>query len=97
MAAAYWRSALRLVRDVPCGAWLGASLALGRPVPASEPYPHVCGCRAGRLRLSRRDCAACSIERQQQTAPGPLDAEALAALPPAVPGPQDRAAGYLED
>lgn len=90
-------SALTAVRDVPCGVWLGASAALGRPVPASEPYPHVCGGRVGRLRLSRRDCAACLIERQTPPAPGPLDAAALAALPPAPRGPQDRAAGDLED
>lgn len=59
------------------GVWLGASYALGRPVPVTEPYPHICsitvvGRASGqRLKLWRRDCAACiqqeHDERQQPT------------------------------
>ena len=49
----------------PRGVWLGASHALGRPVPVDEPYPHICGIdivgrmTGARYRLWRRDCGAC--------------------------------------
>lgn len=50
----------------PMGVWLLATLVLGRPAPAAERYPHVCGATTtGRLpphrpvRLRARDCAAC--------------------------------------
>lgn len=48
------------------GTWIKASLALGRPVPVDEPYPHVCGHTATSprtglpVRLRWRDCAACA-------------------------------------
>lgn len=52
--------------SAPVGLWLLASLALGRPVPVDERYPHVCHITvasrmlAGRtVRLTARDCAAC--------------------------------------
>lgn len=53
------------------GVWLLATVALGRPVPAGEPYPHVCGSicygRPGgpEIRLWRRDCAACGAEARE--------------------------------
>lgn len=52
--------------------WLGASHALGRPVPVAEPYPHICGQTAvgtttgARYRLTRRDCAACAGGREDR-------------------------------
>lgn len=52
--------------DAPRGVWLGASYALGRPVPVDGPYPHVChvkviGTVTGvRFRTQQRDCAACA-------------------------------------
>lgn len=49
------------------GQWIGASILLGRPVPADGPHPHVCGSvmaaglMTGRpVRIGRRDCAACA-------------------------------------
>lgn len=39
--------------------WIAASLALGRPVPIGEPYPHICRKRARGIYLSQRDCGAC--------------------------------------
>lgn len=54
------------------GVWLLATAALGRPVPAAEPYPHICGSIAyGRpggpeIRLRARDCAACGKEREER-------------------------------
>lgn len=48
------------------GTWIAASKTLGRPVPTSEPYPHICGLTvtdttSGRpTTLGRRDCAACA-------------------------------------
>jgi Bifunctional DNA primase/polymerase, N-terminal len=51
------------------GRWLGASTALGRPVPTTESYPHVCrrtltDALSGRpVRLTARDCAACWQQR----------------------------------
>lgn len=50
------------------GIWLGASYVLGREVPVGEPYPHICGHEVvGRdsgqkVRLWRRDCAACTAD-----------------------------------
>lgn len=41
--------------QTPKDVWLGASVRLQRPVPISEPYPHVCAAGA-----QRRDCAACA-------------------------------------
>ncbi|MEW2383357.1 hypothetical protein AB0873_14880 [Micromonospora sp. NPDC047707] len=48
------------------GVWLLASLALGRPAPVSERYPHVCGTVAPGwvpphrpVRLRAKECAAC--------------------------------------
>ncbi|MEV7268426.1 hypothetical protein AB0N38_33205 [Micromonospora aurantiaca] len=53
--------------NAPAGLWLLAGLALGRPVPAGERYPHICGATvsswwpgARPVRLSARDCAACA-------------------------------------
>ena len=47
--------------------WIGASILLGRPVPADGPYPHICGqvmaagSMTGRpVRVGWRDCAACA-------------------------------------
>ncbi len=53
------------------GHWIGASRALGRPVPTTDLYPHVCRCTvtaddtvSGRpARLTARDCAACAQQR----------------------------------
>lgn len=48
------------------GVWIKASLALGRPVPVDEPYPHICrrtatSPRTGLpVRIGFRDCAACA-------------------------------------
>ena len=48
------------------GLWIGASVALRRPAPTCEPYPHTCGTSltglmTGRpVRLGNRDCAACA-------------------------------------
>ncbi|WP_158566511.1 hypothetical protein [Micromonospora craterilacus] len=48
------------------GVWLVATARLGRPAPADEPYPHICGItvdatrRRDRFRLTRRDCPACA-------------------------------------
>ncbi|OKI47208.1 hypothetical protein [Micromonospora sp. CB01531] len=49
------------------GQWIGASILLGRPVPADRPYPHICGSvmaaglMTGRpVRVGHRDCAACA-------------------------------------
>ena len=59
----------------PTGIWLGASFVLGRDVPASEPYPHVCHFEwfsrtaAKRVKLRRLDCAACVAQFQQRTEP----------------------------
>jgi hypothetical protein len=69
--------------------WLGASYALGRPVPVTEPYPHICGTNVvgretgRRYRLWRRDCAACiqdeHDERQQTDDYPPVDPDITAA------------------
>lgn len=63
--------------------WIAASKALGRPVPTTDPYPHLChrtvaaGAVTGRpVRLDTRDCAACAHQRTPR---------AVAALPPAPP------------
>lgn len=59
----------------PVGVWLGASYALGRPVPFDQPYPHICGqlvpgVMTGRdTRISFRACAACA----EKTAPATAD------------------------
>lgn len=52
------------------GLWIGASIALGRDVEATEEsYPHICGVgvtgrvTGRRYRLQRRDCAACAERR----------------------------------
>jgi hypothetical protein len=56
------------------GQWFAASTALGRDVPITEAYPHICGRRVafGKTKNRRhpvslrpRDCAACA----QETAP----------------------------
>lgn len=58
--------ALRTPTGAPAGVWLGASYALGRPVPVTEPYPHLCGRlvpggMTGRdVRITRTACAACA-------------------------------------
>jgi hypothetical protein len=51
------------------GRWIAASTVLGRPVPTTEPYPHICH-RTGAdtvsgqpVRLTARDCAACATQR----------------------------------
>lgn len=52
--------------------WIGASHALGRPVPVAGPYPHICGTTVVgtmtgvKVRITRRDCAACAAERDDQ-------------------------------
>jgi hypothetical protein len=57
------------------GIWVGASHALGRPVPVGEPYPHICGLRVvgtmtGReYTLWRRDCAACRVDDHDRERP----------------------------
>ncbi|MCX4468952.1 hypothetical protein OOK41_01260 [Micromonospora sp. NBC_01655] len=49
------------------GRWLAASIALGRPVPVDERYPHICGVTltglmtAATVRLRPRQCAACAV------------------------------------
>jgi len=67
------------------GIWVGASYVLGRDVPVSEPYPHICGLRvvgtmSGReYTLWRRDCAACRTEQTNRNQPAvvvPLPPEA---------------------
>lgn len=62
---------------MPTDVWLGASYALGRPAPVTEPYPHIChltvvGRMTGRqVELWSRDCAACL--QQQHTERPPTD------------------------
>jgi hypothetical protein len=57
------------------GIWLEASFALGRDVPVTEPYPHICHVEwfsrttAQRVKLRRLDCAACVAQFQQRTEP----------------------------
>lgn len=54
------------------GVWIGASYALGRPVPVDGPYPHICtrtvtGRMTGqRLRIWRRDCPACATSQPRE-------------------------------
>lgn len=57
---------------VPRGIWLGATDALGRAAPTTEPYPHLCGHRLPRHghRIRRRDCAACG-DHATRTTPRP--------------------------
>jgi hypothetical protein len=65
--------------------WLGASYALGRPVPVGETAPHVCGSLiVGRVtgrqvKLWRRDCAACAWETGEQRRQVEVTEEMLAA------------------
>ena len=57
------------------GIWVGASLALGRPVSVDEEqYPHICGIQVTgcmtpglRFRVTRRDCAACADKSAPRT------------------------------
>lgn len=61
------------------GAWLIASLALGRPAANDDPYLHVCGSivrsPAGRdVKLWRRDCARCSVDEQRKREQAVADA-----------------------
>lgn len=57
-----------MTRPTDAGVWVGASYALGRPVPVADPYPHICqipvtGLMTGvQFTLWRRDCAACQHE-----------------------------------
>lgn len=68
------------------GVWLGASYVLGRPVPVTEPFPHLCslafvGRKTGkRIWIGRRDCAACLTEAHDQRQQPDLDQ-----LPPVDP------------
>ncbi|SBT64245.1 hypothetical protein GA0070622_1215 [Micromonospora sediminicola] len=47
------------------GLWLVAGVVLGRPVPVTDRYPHLCGTTATATitgqpyRYRARDCAAC--------------------------------------
>lgn len=52
---------------VEAGHWYAATVLLGRPVPITEPYPHICGSvlpKGGTV--WRRDCGACQWEAQQK-------------------------------
>jgi Bifunctional DNA primase/polymerase, N-terminal len=66
------------------GLWIGASHALGRPVPVGGPYPHIChttvdGRMPGsRVRLNRRDCAACATPQSEVSMPDQLTTLAAA-------------------
>ncbi|MEV4638329.1 bifunctional DNA primase/polymerase [Actinoplanes sp. NPDC049548] len=63
------------------GHWIGASKALGRLVPATDPYPHVCGRLVAAedtgsghpIRLGRRDCAACAHDKHPRARPSTPD------------------------
>lgn len=50
------------------GVWLGASYVLGKPIPVSEPYPHICGhtvtgaMTGEQFQVWRNSCAACAQE-----------------------------------
>ena len=63
------------------GHWIAASKALGRLVPTTETYPHVCGRTVaaedtvtGRpVRLGTRNCAACAHEKHLKTYPSAPD------------------------
>ena len=56
------------------GHWIGATEALGRPQPATDPYPHICRLTvaaahtvSGRpVRLTPRDCAACAEQHPKE-------------------------------
>ena len=79
------------------GQWLAASKVLGRPVPVTGPYPHICGRTvAGTdtmtghpIRLPRKDCAACATRAGGTPAaplPVPLTQEATVPdLAPTLP------------
>lgn len=59
-----------VVRLAPRGIWLGASTALGRPVPVGEPYPHIHyrdidGHTGRRVTLMPQDCMACPAQRKR--------------------------------
>ncbi len=77
------------------GIWVGASYVLGRDVPVSEPYPHICGLRvvgvmSGReYTLWRRDCAACRVEQTSRLRP-------VVPLPPEARQITDRILGESE-
>jgi len=68
------------------GLWIGATHALGRPVPVGGPYPHICHTTVdGRMtrqpvRLARRDCPACATpaHKPETTMPDPLTVLAAA-------------------
>lgn len=54
----------------PRGMWLGASYALGRPVPVGEDYPHIChlyvtGWTGTRFKTQPRDCPVCAEIKYQ--------------------------------
>lgn len=64
------------------GHWIAASKALNRVVPINGPYPHICGRQvagkdavsSARVRLDRRDCAACAHDKHLRTHPPTSDA-----------------------
>lgn len=64
------------------GRWIGASYVLGRDVLLGEPYPHICSfvvdgrMSSVRVRLRRKECAACLQEAYDSRPPPP------AGLPP---------------
>ncbi|MFC3381557.1 bifunctional DNA primase/polymerase [Couchioplanes azureus] len=64
------------------GHWIGASKALGREVPANEPYPHICGRRIAvgqtksrrhPVHLQSRDCAPCVHDKNSRNRPSTPD------------------------
>jgi bifunctional DNA primase/polymerase-like protein/SLOG family YspA-like protein len=66
--------------------WVGASAVLGRPVPTTGPYPHVCrrsvtGTSGRRVYLTARQCAACAQERQPRPAGPTGNRPPVGALP----------------
>jgi hypothetical protein len=78
--------------------WIGASKVLGYPVPVAGPYPHVCGRTVPArdtvtghtpVRLQRRDCAACALEKGGTPASVPLTLE------PTMPDPAPMLAAAL--
>ena len=81
------------------GQWIGASAALGRAVPITEPYPHICDrivaaehTVTGRpVRLRSRDCAGCADDKARaaghpELSPVPLTQEpTMPDLAPTLP------------
>lgn len=73
----------------PRGIWLGASRALDRPAPTSQPYPCICHCpyvgfRSRRVHtVQRNQCAADHPTRTTtRRTPRPAPADPTQQLPP---------------